>query len=107
MRKFIGFSIALAMIFSVMVVHAKVWYEMDGDKVICYIDHEDGGYAALNVIGTMTGNWKEPGEPMYKNDAGRWEYKFEMQRAKELYKFYDPSKSGDPAYFEDLKLMKR
>ena len=53
------------------------------------------------MLGTMTGNWKEPGEPMYKNDAGRWEYKFEMQRAKELYKFYDPSKSGDPAYFED------
>ncbi|MBR2316793.1 MAG: hypothetical protein IKA37_02365, partial [Spirochaetales bacterium] len=55
-------------------------------------------------IGTMTGNWKVPGEPMVKNAQGEWEYRFVMERAKEFYKFYDPALEGDIAYFEDPEM---
>lgn len=101
MKKHIGIFVAVMMFCSLFVSTAKVRYEEKDGKVYCIIDYKDDNLGAVNCIGSMTGNWKEPGEPMYKNAEGRWEYKFEMLRAKEFYKFYDPAKSGEAAYFED------
>lgn len=101
MKRLIGVFSAVIMLFSVLAVSAEVKYEEKDGKWTCIITYKDDSVAAMNCIGSMTGNWKEPGEPMYKNAQGLWEYRFVMERSKEFYKFYDPAKSGEAAYFED------
>ena len=101
MKKLIGLFVAAMMLFSVMTANAKVTYEEKDGKWTCIITYKNDNMAAVNCIGTMTGNWKVPGEPMVKNAQGEWEYRFVMERAKEFYKFYDPALEGDIAYFED------
>ena len=99
MKKLIGLFVAAMMLFSVMTANAKVTYEEKDGKWTCIITYKNDNMAAVNCIGTMTGNWKVPGEPMVKNAQGEWEYRFVMERAKEFYKFYDPALEGDIAYF--------
>ncbi|MEE1291536.1 MAG: hypothetical protein UHW86_10965, partial [Spirochaetota bacterium] len=104
MKKLIGLFVAAMMLFSVMAANAKVTYEEKDGKWTCIITYKNDNMAAVNCIGTMTGNWKVPGEPMVKNAQGEWEYRFVMERAKEFYKFYDPALEGDIAYFEDPEM---
>ena len=104
MKKLIGLFVAAMMLFSVMTANAKVTYEEKDGKWTCIITYKNDNMAAVNCIGTMTGNWKVPGEPMVKNAQGEWEYRFVMERAKEFYKFYDPALEGDIAYFEDPEM---
>lgn len=104
MKKLIGLFVAAMMLFSVMAANAKVTYEEKDGKWTCIITYKNDSMAAVNCIGTMTGNWKVPGEPMVKNAQGEWEYRFVMERAKEFYKFYDPALEGDIAYFEDPEM---
>ena len=104
MKKLIGLFVAAMMLFSVMAANAKVTYEEKDGQWVCVITYKNDNMSAVNCIGTMTGNWKVPGEPMVKNAQGEWEYRFVMERAKEFYKFYDPSLEGDIAYFEDPEM---
>lgn len=104
MKKLIGLFVAAMMLFSVMTANAKVTYEEKDGKWTCIITYKNDNMAAVNCIGTMTGNWKVPGEPMVKNAQGEWEYRFVMERSKEFYKFYDPALEGDIAYFEDPEM---
>lgn len=101
MKKLVGILAAAVMLFGVFTSNAAVRYEEVNGKWYCIIDYKNDNVAAMNVIGTMTGNWREPGEPMAKNAQGRWEYRFEMTRGREFYKFYDPALSGEAAYIED------
>jgi hypothetical protein len=80
--------------------NAAVKWETKDGKTFCTLTYKNDGATQMFVIGTFTENWKEPGWPMEKNAEGLWEITFEMPRAKEFYKFFDPNLDGDK-YIED------
>lgn len=101
MKKLLITLSAIAMLLmSTITANAAVKWETKDGKTFCTLTYKNDGATQMFVIGTFTENWKEPGWPMEKNAEGLWEITFEMPRAKEFYKFFDPNLDGDK-YIED------
>lgn len=93
--------LCLLMCASVFGLFSEVRYEQKGDVCECIITYKNDRLKSVNIIGSMTDDWAEPGVPMVKNADGVWEYRFKMTRAREFYKFYNPATEGETAYIED------
>ena len=102
MKKFIiTLSMISMLLIGAVTANAAVKWESKDGKTFCTITYKNDGASQMCIIGTFTENWKEPGWPMERNAEGLWEITFEMPRAKEFYKFFDPNVTeGDP-YIED------
>ncbi len=102
MKKLLIILSAIAMLLmSTITANAAVKWETKDGKTFCTVTYKNDGASQMCIIGTFTENWKEPGWPMERNAEGLWEITFEMPRAKEFYKFFDPNiTEGDP-YIED------
>jgi len=101
MKKLLITLSAIAMLLmSTITANAAVKWENKDGKTMCTVTYKNDGATQMFIIGTFTENWKEPGWPMEKNAEGLWEITFEMPRAKEFYKFFDPNLDGDK-YIED------
>ena len=101
MKKLLITLSAIAMLLmSTITANAAVKWETKDGKTMCTLTYKNDGATQMFVIGTFTENWKEPGWPMEKNAEGLWEITFEMPRAKEFYKFFNPDLDGDK-YIED------
>ena len=101
MKKILITLSAIAMLLmGTITANAAVKWETKDGKTFCTLTYKNDGATQMFVIGTFTENWKEPGWPMEKNAEGLWEITFEMPRAKEFYKFFDPNLDGDK-YIED------
>ena len=101
MKKFLITLSAIAMLLmSVVNANAAIKWENKDGKTFCTVTYKDDGATQMFIIGTFTENWKEPGWQMEKNGDGLWEITFEMPRAKEFYKFFNPDLDGDK-YIED------
>lgn len=94
-------AIFLLMSVSCFGLFSEVRYEQNGSECECIITYKNDKLKAVNIIGSMTNDWMEPGVPMVKNADGVWEYRFKMTRAREFYKFYNPATEGENAYIED------
>lgn len=92
-------AVAMLLIGTLTANAAVKWESKDG-KTFCTLTYKNDGATQMYVIGTFTENWKEPGWQMEKNAEGLWEITFEMPRAKEFYKFFNPDLDGDK-YIED------
>ena len=98
---FIVFSVISMLLIGAISANAAVKWESKDGKTFCTVTYKNDGASQMCIIGTFTENWKEPGWPMERNADGLWEITFEMPRAKEFYKFFDPNVTeGDP-YIED------
>jgi len=101
MKKLLITLSAIAMLLmSTITANAAVKWETKDGKTFCTLTYKNDGATQMYVIGTFTENWKEPGWQMEKNAEGLWEITFEMPRAKEFYKFFNPDLDGDK-YIED------
>ena len=98
MKKFV---LCLFMIVSAFVLFAEIRYEQKDNEYECIITYKNDNLKAVNIIGSMTDDWTEPGVPMVKNADGVWEYRFKMTRSREFYKFYNPATEGETAYIGD------
>lgn len=98
MKKFV---FCLFMIVSAFGLFAEIRYEQKDNEYECIITYKNDNLKAVNIIGSMTDDWTEPGVPMVKNADGVWEYRFKMTRSREFYKFYNPATEGETAYIED------
>ncbi|MBP5448747.1 MAG: glycogen-binding domain-containing protein, partial [Spirochaetales bacterium] len=96
----ITLSTIAMLLMSTITANAAVKWETKDGKTMCTLTYKDDGATQMYVIGTFTENWKEPGWQMEKNAEGLWEITFEMPRAKEFYKFFNPDLDGDK-YIED------
>ncbi|MBR6061335.1 MAG: glycogen-binding domain-containing protein, partial [Spirochaetales bacterium] len=101
MKKFLlTISVISMLLIGAITANAAVKWESKDGKTFCTLTYKNDGATQMFVIGTFTENWKEPGWPMEKNAEGLWEITFEMPRAKEFYKFFNPDLDGDK-YIED------
>lgn len=97
----ITLSVLAMLLIGAISANAAVKWEVKDGKTYCTVTYKNDGASQMCIIGTFTENWKEPGWPMERNAEGLWEITFEMPRAKEFYKFFDPNiTEGDP-YIED------
>lgn len=94
-------ALCLFICVSVFGLFSEIRYEQKGDVCECIITYKNDTLKAVNIIGSMTDDWAEPGVPMVKNADGIWEYRFKMTRSREFYKFYNPATEGEMAYIED------
>ena len=93
--------LCLFMFCGVFGLFSEVKYVQEGTECECIITYKNDKLQAVNIIGSMTNDWAEPGVPMVKNADGVWEYRFKMTRSREFYKFYNPATEGETAYIED------
>lgn len=102
MKRFVLF---LFMVCSTFGLFSEIRYEQKDNVCECIITYKNDNLEAVNIIGSMTDDWTEPGVPMVKNADGVWEYRFKMTRSREFYKFYNPATEGETAYIEDPEAL--
>lgn len=82
MRKTQFICVMIFLISVVCNITAAVNYvEKDWDIEVI-ITYDNPSLPAVNIICTMTENWREPGHSMKKNSDGVWEYRYVMERSR-------------------------